>query len=452
MKKPAQRFLVFVLAVAIASPALARKPGEPIKPGYNPFSKQQDMQLGAQAAAEIRKKYAAVPNQELQDYIRRVGERLASQKVAKESGFPFTFTLVSEKSVNAFALPGGPAFVHTGLIAACDNEAQLAGVLAHEISHVILRHGTNQVFKANLLKIPAIVAGAVTGSNLLAQVTNLGATTFLLTFSRGAESEADAMGARIMNDAGYNPLEMARFFAKLEGEGNRAPQFLSDHPNPGNRVSAVEEEIRALPQRQYGGSVGDFSRMKALVARLFQTPVGRNGASGNAVSLLGAVLPSGGFKQLKGRGFALAYPGNWEVLASPDSPATTIAPPVGVIAQPNGTAAIGYGVKLGYYVRKWENPNLKAATDELIARLRETNPQMQIFSAPRGKVKIEEEFGMLTAVSNRSPLPGQTERDILLTIFRPMGLFYMIFIAPTPEMVRLQPTFDEMIRSIRFSN
>ncbi len=211
----ANRLPLFLLAFALAIPAAARKPGEPIKPGFNLFSKQQDVQLGQQAAEQVRRQFQVVPNQELQDYIRRVGDRIASQPEARNSGFQFTFTLVSEQSINAFALPGGPAFVHTGLITAADNEAQLAGVLAHEISHVILRHGTNQASKANLLQIPALLAGAATGSNLLASLTNLVGSGFLLKFSRGAESEADAMGTRLMNQAGYNPIEMARFFEKL---------------------------------------------------------------------------------------------------------------------------------------------------------------------------------------------------------------------------------------------
>src|SRR6185436_20342441 len=125
------------------------------------------IQLGRQAAVEFRKQYKVVPNQELQGYLRRIGERLAIQKEPRESGFEFTYTLVNDKSTNAFALPGGPIFVHTGLILKADNEAQLAGVLAHEMSHVILRHGTNQASKANLLQLPALLAAAVTGSNLL---------------------------------------------------------------------------------------------------------------------------------------------------------------------------------------------------------------------------------------------------------------------------------------------
>src|SRR5437016_12156204 len=159
---------VIVIAAALAISALARKPGEPIKPRFNLFSKQQDIQLGQQAAAEVRKQSRPVSSSELQDYIRRIGERLAATPDVRDSGFQFTFTLVNDKSINAFALPGGPTFVHTGLVLAADNEAQVAGVLGHEISHVILRHGTNQASKANLMQIPALLAGAVTGSDLLA--------------------------------------------------------------------------------------------------------------------------------------------------------------------------------------------------------------------------------------------------------------------------------------------
>jgi len=271
MRKPLPKGLTgLALALLLSLPASAlRKPGEEIRPGFNLFSKEQEVQLGQQAAAEIRGKLQVVDHPEVQNYIRRVGERLASQRPARESGFPFSFTVVNDKSINAFALPGGPTFVHSGLLLAADNEAQVAGVLAHEISHVILRHGTNQASKANLLQLPALLAGAATGSNLLAQLTQLGATGFLLKFSRSAESQADALGARIMAEAGYNPIEMARFFEKLEAEGrSRAPEFLSDHPSPGNRIKAVEEEIRVLPQRSYTAGAGDFSRIKQVVAQL----------------------------------------------------------------------------------------------------------------------------------------------------------------------------------------
>src|SRR5262249_27257254 len=155
----------------------------------------------------------------LQDYLKRVGERLAATAEAKQSGFPFNFTLLNVPEINAFALPGGPMFVFTGLMTAADNEAQVAGVMAHEMSHVILRHGTNQASKANLIQLPAALAGAVAGNgSLMGQLAQLGvglgANSVLLKFSRDAESQADALGARMMSEAGYNPVEMARFFEK----------------------------------------------------------------------------------------------------------------------------------------------------------------------------------------------------------------------------------------------
>src|SRR5262249_39660068 len=131
-----------------------------------------------------------------------------------------------------------------------------AGVVAHEISHVILRHGTNQASKANLIQLPAMLGGAFGGRGMLGQLTQLGiglgANSLILKFSRGAESDADLMGTRIMHEAGYNPIEMARFFEKLEaeaGKGGWFGQLLSDHPNPGNRVKAVQDEIRFLPAK-----------------------------------------------------------------------------------------------------------------------------------------------------------------------------------------------------------
>jgi predicted Zn-dependent protease len=450
--KPACRiWCAFALTITLSLCAWARRPGDELKPGFNLFSKQQDIQLGQQAAAEVRKQYRVAPNRELQDYVRRIGERLASQKEARESGFTFTFTVINDKSVNAFALPGGPAFVLTGLVQAADNEAQVAGVIGHEMSHVILRHGTNQASKANLMQIPAMLAGAITGSNLFAQLTSLGALPLLLKFSRIDESEADALGTRLMNEAGYNPIEMARFFEKLQGEGgSRAPELLSDHPDPGNRVRSVEAEIRALPEARYGASVGDFAREKQLVAQL---PSSRS--KGNVLRAAGtapssASRPSGGFKQLRGREFALSYPDNWQVLGDKDAATVTIAPRDGIVQSPSGGNSVGYGAIVSYYFPESGTRGLERTTDELIHHLHASNPSMRAGS-PR-RVSVEDSPGLVTTLANDSPYQGQTETDALLTVERPEGLFYIIFIAPQPDFKSLQGTFDEMVRSIRFSN
>ena len=188
VKHAAFAFLLTVLPFATAA---AQGPRQ-LKPGWNLFSKEQDIQLGKEAAAQVEKQYTVVRDTDLANYIRRIGARLAS--VPEAGGFPYTFQVVADKSINAFALPGGPAFVHTGLLAAADNEAQLAGVLAHEISHVALRHGTNQASKANLIQLPAMLAGGMLGKSgsMLGQLSQLGiglgANSVLLKFSRTAES------------------------------------------------------------------------------------------------------------------------------------------------------------------------------------------------------------------------------------------------------------------------
>src|SRR6516165_8670758 len=239
----------------------ARQPGQPLKPGFNLFSKQQDVELGEANAKQVLAKYQVADNPFLQDYVRRIGNRLADAPEAKQSGFQFHFTVLNVPEVNAFALPGGQMFIYTGLLRVCDNEAQLAGVMGHEMSHVILRHGTHEASKANLIELPALLAGSLIGndtvtSKLARMGLGLGANSFILKFSRDAESEADALGSHLMSEAGYDPVQMARFFEKLAG-GPHPPQLLSDHPNPGNRERAIRAEMQTLPARSYGYETGE---------------------------------------------------------------------------------------------------------------------------------------------------------------------------------------------------
>jgi predicted Zn-dependent protease len=244
-------------------------------PGFNLFSKEQDVQVGQENAAQVRKQMTVIKDPVLSEYVSRVGKRLVSAQEAQASGFPFTFEVVADPSINAFALPGGPMFINTGLLRAVDNEAQLAGVMGHEMSHVILRHGTNQASKSKLIELPAVLASQMSGGSMMGQLAQLGiglgANSVLLRFSRTAESQADLMGSHLMAESGYNPIEMARFFNKLNAEGGqRAPQFLSDHPNPENRQKAIEQEITRLPQQNYGYQTGEFGHMKEVVAKIHE--------------------------------------------------------------------------------------------------------------------------------------------------------------------------------------
>lgn len=248
----------------------ARQPGAPLRPSsFNFFTRQQDIQLGQEAAQEILKQHQVVRDQQLQSYLKKIGERLGAMPEARASGFPFSFAVLNDPEVNAFALPGGPMFVNTGLLQAVDNEAQLAGAMAHEMSHVILRHGTTQTSKANLLEIPALLAESVTGNGLLRRLAEAGVVVGLNRFTRSDESEADALGAHLMAEAGWKPTELGRFYEKLKGtEGPAFLSFLNDHPDPGHREKAIEDEVRTLPRRNYGYETGQFGRMKAELRKV----------------------------------------------------------------------------------------------------------------------------------------------------------------------------------------
>ncbi|MEZ5366138.1 MAG: M48 family metallopeptidase [Bryobacterales bacterium] len=204
----------FTLAVLMAGAgAQAATKRKEIKPGFNLFSKDQDIQLGQEAAAEIEKEVEVVKDKQLTDYVSALGNKLA--KNSQDPSYPFTFKVVADDSINAFALPGGPIYVNTGTIAQADNEAQLAGVIAHEIGHVVLRHSTNQASKASLFQLPAVLAGGALGKaggllGALGQVgLSLGLNSALLKYSRNAEHDADIVGARDMAETGYSPVEMA---------------------------------------------------------------------------------------------------------------------------------------------------------------------------------------------------------------------------------------------------
>lgn len=262
-----------VVILLLCSLSMAQGPTQ-IKPGFNFFARQQDVQLGQELAAQIRKNVTIVKDPVLTNYVNAVGKRLMASREAKESGFTFTFQVIADPSINAFALPGGPMFINTGLLKAVDNEAQLAAVMGHEMSHVILRHGTNQASKVDLIQIPLALAGQLSDSDtLMGQLTQLGigfgADSALLKFSRTAERQADLMGSHLMAEAGYDPIQMARFFQKLNAEDvSDAIEFLSDHPNPENRSRAIEEEARRLPKRSYGYQTGQFQKMKQEVATI----------------------------------------------------------------------------------------------------------------------------------------------------------------------------------------
>jgi hypothetical protein len=439
-----------VLVLALLGPGCAtRQPGDPLRPGYNVYSPDQDVQLGREAAAEIRKQVEVVPNERLQNYVSTLGKKLAAQPPAGE--YPYEFTVINDPAINAFALPGGPIFVHSGLIAAADNEGQVAGVLAHEISHVALRHATSQASKANMIQLPAVLAGVAIGDqSVLAQLgqlgLGLGVNALMMKYSRGAENEADALGARIMAEAGYDPVQMARFFEKLEAEGGaRAPTFLSSHPSPGNRVQNVQAELAALPPRQYNAGDGQFAPMKQVVAQL-PPPRRAQQQVANANQPAPSAAPPSAFEPLQTDRYAIAYPRGWRTYGDQRSAAVTIAPQQGLVRSSSGGVAIGYGVVLSYY--QPQSRNLAGATNELVGQLQSLDRNLRV-SGQQRRVRVGGSDGIVTYLSGSSPYGGQ-ETDVVLTVARPEGLFYMVFVAPSRDFSQLEGAFQKMLDSIQF--
>ena len=450
MFQPRRSIAALVIALGIVACA-TRDPGDPLSPGYNVYSPEQDIELGRQAAAEVRQQVDVVDDPRLQNYIKAIGQRLAEQPDTRP--YPYEFTLINEDSINAFALPGGPVFVHSGLIEAADNEAQVAGVLAHEIGHVALRHGTSQASKSQMVQLPALLAGMVIGDNsALAQLgqlgLGLGVNSLVMKYSREAEKEADALGARIMALAGYDPLEMARFFEKLAAEGgSRPPIFLSSHPDPGNRTQLVQAEMQApnFPQnQQFGYRTGNFDEAKQLVAQLPEPKTSPQMAQATAPPS----APSGDFRTLRARTFALAYPSGWQTYGNQSSNSVAIAPQQGLVRTSRGGVGIGYGAVLAYYQPR--SNDLGGATQELISELRSINPTLRTAGGSR-QVTVSGNPGLLIEMAAESPYGG-VERNILLTVARPEGLFYMVFVAPENNFAQVEPAFEQMVQSIRFAS
>src|SRR5688572_1150883 len=245
-----KRRLTLIAVLVVSTTMLAQR--TPLKPGgINVYSPADDVKLGQQVAQQAEKELTLVANREITAYVAALGQRLVT-KSPNENKFPFTFKVVDERSINAFALPGGPIYVHRGALEAADNEAQIAGVIGHEIAHVILRHGTNQASKGSLAGGATSILGGLLGNSKAGQIASLGgsfgANMVLLKYSRSAESDADLMGTQILYDSGYAPRAMAEFFDKLakEHKGSSIEQFFSNHPIPENRVAKVNAEIKKL--------------------------------------------------------------------------------------------------------------------------------------------------------------------------------------------------------------
>jgi predicted Zn-dependent protease len=237
------------------------------------MSVEKEVAMGRQLAAEVDRQAKFIDDPVITEYVNRVAQNLVLHSDAK---IPFTVKVIDSDEVNAFALPGGFFYVNKGLILAADNEAELAGVMAHEISHVIARHAVENQTKANLIQY-GMLAGILLGGPILSNVLYNGGGFFegmaFLKFSRNAEAEADKLGTQYLYAAGYDPTALATMFEKLEGKEKKKPGTMSkmfkDHPAPADRRAASLSLAARFPEREeYVISTSEFNRVKARLLRL----------------------------------------------------------------------------------------------------------------------------------------------------------------------------------------
>src|SRR5262245_36732433 len=268
---------VLAAAMALTMAVVITTAQTKITPPHNKFTPEQDVQLGREAAAEVRKEYPVIQDAALAGYLDRLGKRLvaAAPPELNNPVFEYSFTPVNVKDINAFALPGGPMFVNRGMFEAAGVEGEVVGVMAHELSHVLLRHGTANATKAQGFQfgqLAGAIAGAVVGGGwgqVISQGSQFGLGTWLLKYSREYEKQADLLGVQIMARAGYDPRDLGRMFETIQKESKGgAPQWMSSHPDPGNRTSYIATEASHLQIAQREIHPEEFQQARARFASL----------------------------------------------------------------------------------------------------------------------------------------------------------------------------------------
>lgn len=239
--------------------------------GFNLISVSEEKELGDKFAVEIEKQHKVIRDPEVQAYIDGVGRKLLTG--VRKQDFPFTFQVVQDESVNAFAIPGGHTYVDTGLIKAAASETELAAVMAHEMNHVVARHSTRQMTQqyGYSLIVSLLLGGQ--GGDLSKIAADLFGKAGGLYYSREMESQADYLGIETMYKAGYNPQGMVSFFKKLDaaegGQPGKVAKYFSSHPETVDRIKDIQQEIAKLPPKDYmPESTPGFSRVKAKVQNL----------------------------------------------------------------------------------------------------------------------------------------------------------------------------------------
>jgi beta-barrel assembly-enhancing protease len=487
--RSATKLITLQIVLAIVMTPFAGLAQTPIKVHGNKFKPEDDVKLGQEAAAEAEKKLNVINDPDLNAYIARVGEGLAAAipQEFQQPAFRYSFKVVSAKEINAFALPGGPMYVNTGMIAAAKSEDEMAGVMAHEISHVALRHGTAQVTKAQKYSTLSSIlgmGGAIVGGPLgqVAQMGSQGVGMYLLKYSREYETEADLLGARIMAQAGYDPRQLANMFQTIESQGGGGGGWFSDHPSAKDRYAKINQEAQMLQintaatpdkqdfiaaqQRVTGQSNGQAFSANQAIRQSPQPRTRVQGASSDvhaeAVAqttnqsaqprtTANSIAPRAasstpGYETVDKGLFAVSIPSNWQEVEQQNG---VWFAPQGGFSSANGQAVFTHAVNLG--VAQTRGQNTQQASEEFVNGLKQRN-KLKVHTGYE-PMNIDKRPGRLIVLENVNELTGRPEFVVVvMTQLRDGTLFYLIAVSPKDEYPKYQPTFATILGSVRLND
>lgn len=437
-----------------------------IKVPKNKYKIEEDIKLGREAAAEAERDYPILRDAEATQYLERVGGRLVSNipRQFRYPAFNYSFKIINARDINAFALPGGPMYVNRGMIESSKNEGEMAGVMAHEIAHVALRHGTAQATKQNsawnqILGIGAILGGAILGGETGAEV---GAALYVgfivLPYSRESETQADILGSRIMADAGYDPRDLANMFKTIEKEsGGGGPSWLSTHPSPNKRyeninreASLLEVDVRPIKiTSDYLGTkerLRSYPRAKTLAEIEKEKEAGKKPTDDDNHSAGGTYkprvdLPSASMRRVNnGNWIQMNVPRNWRDFPSDDS--IEFAPDGA-----HGNQGITHGMMIG--VHPGHGGDLYSESAEYVESLRKVNPYLRRYSGFE-RYNLNGQQAYVVKLEGVSPVTRKTELvEVYTTNLRNGDIFYAITVVPDNERRDYASTFRLVLNSIR---
>ena len=477
MNKPNYRtvatWLASLLCLAIVMMPLAVFAQTKIVYHSNKFKPTDDVRLGRQAAAEAEQQFPLLRDAEVDAYVERVGQRLVASipPEFQHPEFHYYFKVLNARDINAFALPGGPMYVNRGMIEAARTEGEMAGVMAHELSHVALRHGTAQATKAQKYQVGAGVAGilgTILGGPGLGQVAQAPFAISFLKFSREYETEADLLGARIMANAGYDPRDLANMFRTIEAQGGGGGGFLSDHPSPENRYARINQEAQYLtvnnPIRDNREFIGIKERLRGYpraqsMAEIAQSErrypnQGNNYPNGDPANY--PSTPRGGVENPSSRyrnysilgAVRVSVPDNWQQTSEQGS--VWFAPQGAFGSTGNGQSVFTHGVNIG--IAQTNSRNLQQATDVFLNNLEQGNSNLRARSGYQ-RTDVNGRNALAIGLTNTNEATGRAEVVLVTTtLLRNGDLFFIIFVSPQSEAYNYQSVFQNVLRSVQLND